>query len=51
MNRWNGKSILNISGQYIHVRPNMPGMITENSLRLNIGLSFNETWFNKWKVQ
>ena len=51
MNRWNGKSIVNISGQYIHVRPNTPGMITENSLRLNIGLSFNETWFNKWKVQ
>ncbi len=51
MNRWNGKSIVNISGQYIHVRPNAPGMITENSLRLNIGLSFNETWFNKWKVQ
>ena len=51
MNRWNGKSIVNISGQYIHVRPSVPGMITENSLRLNIGLSFNETWFNKWKVQ
>ena len=51
MNRWNGKSIVNISGQYIHVRPNAPGMITENSLRLSIGLSFNETWFNKWKVQ
>jgi len=51
MNRWNGKSIVNISGQYIHARPNVPGMITENSLRLSIGLSFNETWFNKWKVQ
>lgn len=51
MNRWNGKSIINISGQYIHVSPNAPGMITENSLRLNIGLSINETWFNKWKVQ
>jgi hypothetical protein len=51
MNRWNGKSIVNISGQYIHVRPNAPGMITENTLRLNIGISFNETWFNKWKVQ
>lgn len=51
MNRWNGKSIVNISGQYVHVRSNVPGMITENSLRLSIGLSFNETWFNKWKVQ
>ena len=51
MNRWNGKSIVNISGQYIHIHPHAPGMITENSLRLNIGISFNETWFNKWKVQ
>ena len=51
MNRWNGKSIINISGQYVHIRPNAPGMITENTLRLNIGLSFNETWFNKWKIQ
>lgn len=51
MNRWNGKSIVNISGQAVHVRPNASGMITENYLRLNIGLSFNEGWFNKWKVQ
>ena len=51
MNRWNGRSIINISGQYVHIRPNSPGMITENTLRLNIGLSFNETWFNKWRVQ
>lgn len=51
MNRWNGKSIINISGQYVHTRPNAPGMITENSFRLNIGLSFNETWFDKWKLK
>ena len=51
MNRWNGKSVINISGQYVHVHPGIPGMITENSLRLNIGLSLNETWFNKWRVQ
>lgn len=51
MNRWNGKSVVNISGQAVHVRPNAPGMITENYLRLSIGLSFNETWFDKWKVQ
>ena len=51
MNRWNGKSIINISGQYIHTRPKTIGMITENALCLNIGISFNETWFNKWKVQ
>lgn len=51
MNGWNAKSIINISGQAVHVRPNAPGMITENYLRLSIGLSFNESWFDKWKVQ
>ena len=51
MNGWNAKSIVNISGQAVHVRPNVPGMITENYLRLSIGLSFNESWFDKWKVQ
>ena len=51
MNGWSAKSIVNISGQAVHVRPNQPGMITENYLRLSIGLSFNEGWFDKWKVQ
>lgn len=51
MNKWGSKSIVNISGQAVHVRPNAPGMITENYLRLSIGLSLNESWFDKWKVQ
>lgn len=51
MNGWNGKSVINISGQAVHVRPSSTNLITENYLRVNIGLSFNETWFNKWRVQ
>ena len=51
MNGWTGQSIVNISGQAVHERPNAPGMITENYLRLSVGLSFNEGWFDKWKVQ
>lgn len=51
MNGWGSKSIINISGQAVHVRPNAPGMITENYLRLSIGLSLNETWFDIWRVQ
>ena len=52
MNGWSAKSIVNISGQAVHVRPAPgSGMITENYLRLSIGLSFNEGWFDKWKVQ
>ena len=46
------RQFIDISGQAVHVRPAAgSGMITENYLRLNIGLSFNETWFDKWKVQ
>lgn len=44
------KSVLNISGQYIKVSPKVKGMLEENYLRVNIGLTFNEQWFMKWKV-
>ena len=44
------KSILNISGQYIKVSPKVKGMLEESYLRVNIGLTFNERWFMKWKV-
>ena len=44
------KSILNISGQYIKVSPKFKGLMDENYLKLNIGLTFNERWFMKWKV-
>jgi hypothetical protein len=44
------KSILNISGQYVKVSPKVSGMLEENTLRVNVGLTFNERWFMKWKV-
>ncbi|WP_455671906.1 hypothetical protein [Phocaeicola sp.] len=44
------KSILNISGQYVKVSPKVTGMLEENYLKINIGLTFNERWFMKWKV-
>ena len=44
------KSVLNISGQYVKVSPKVKGLLEENYLRLNIGLTFNERWFMKWKV-
>ena len=44
------RSILNISGQYVKVSPKAKGMLEENSLRLNLGLTFNEAWFMKWRV-
>lgn len=46
-NNYNNRSILNISGQWS--RQSLPGMVTENTFRINIGLTFNERWFAKWK--
>lgn len=47
-NSWNNRSILNISGQW--ARLSAPGLITENTFRINIGITFNERWFAKWKM-
>ncbi|MGN0282224.1 MAG: hypothetical protein ACI4B3_07995 [Prevotella sp.] len=47
-NSWNTGSFLNISGQW--VKSSAKDLITENTFRINIGLTFNERWFNKWKV-
>ena len=49
VNSYNNRSILNVSGQW--VRTTAPGLITENTFRINIGITFNERWFMKWKVK
>ena len=46
-----GRSILNISGQYVKVSPKVKGMLEENYLKINVGLTFNDRWFMKWKVE
>jgi hypothetical protein len=48
INSWNNRSVLNISAQW--VRSSTSSFITENTFRINIGLTFNERWFAKWKV-
>lgn len=51
VNRHNNRSILHVSGQYIRLEPKSSGMIAETYLRINIGITFNEAWFTKMKVQ
>lgn len=46
----NNRSILNVSGQFVRINPKTDGMITETYFRLNIGVTFNEFWFFKSKV-
>ncbi len=48
VNSYNNRSFLNISGQWVHSA--VKGMLTENTFRINIGFTFNERWFMKWKV-
>jgi hypothetical protein len=49
INRYNNRSILNISAQW--VQQSTKNFITDNTFRINIGLTFNERWFAKWKVE
>lgn len=48
LNSYNNRSLLNISAQWAHA--SATNFITENTFRINIGVTFNERWFMKWKV-
>jgi hypothetical protein len=48
LNNYNHRSILNISAEWL--RRSAANLVKENTFRINIGLTFNERWFAKWKV-
>jgi hypothetical protein len=48
VNSWNNRSVLNVSFQWVN--QSVKNLVTENSFRVTIGLTFNERWFAKWKV-
>ncbi len=48
---FSSKSILSISAQYSKIEARTENMINEKYLKLSIGLTFNERWFGKWKVE
>ncbi len=57
-NIWYNSPRINISAgwthssiPYLNALTNNQSKITENYLRLNIGITFSERWFYKWKVQ
>lgn len=43
-------TVLSITGQYVRVLPSVKGMLSENRFVLKLGLTFNEHWFMKWRV-
>ncbi len=44
------RSILSLSAQYVKTEGTQKAFLTENTLRICIGLTFNERWFFKRKV-
>ena len=44
------RSVLSLSGQYVHTGSKLDGFLSENTLRICIGVTFNERWFFKRKV-
>lgn len=49
VNKWGNRSVLNVSVQW--ARQSATNLITENNFRINLGITFNERWFAKWKVE
>jgi hypothetical protein len=49
LNNINNRSILNLGFQWVR-RTAASSMPKENYLRLTIGITFNEMWFNKFKI-
>ena len=47
VNRYNNRSIVNVSAQWVN--SSASGLVTENMFRINVGITFNERWFMKWK--
>ena len=50
-NAYNSMSFLHVSAQYTRIQPQVKGMITENYLGINIGVTFLERWFMKLMVE
>ena len=47
----NNRSVVNLNFQWLHRKPSSVSLITENYFMVNIGLTFNENWFMKFKIQ
>lgn len=51
INAHSNRSFINAALQFERVKPSVAGQITETYLRLSLGITFNERWFMKWKVE
>ncbi len=51
VNMYNNRSVLNVSVQWEHLAPAQSHTLKEDYLRLCLGLTFNASWFNKWRIE
>lgn len=45
-----GRSVINVSAEWMMRKPSVENMIKENYFLINLGITFNERWFMKWKI-
>lgn len=50
-NSFNNRSVVNLGFQWARVQPGSNQDITENYYQINVGVTFNEQWFMKWKIR
>lgn len=50
-NRINNRSTINVSFQWLRRQPSSTRLITENYYMIHVGISFNERWFMKYKIE
>ncbi len=50
-NSINNRSYVNVGLQWTHRAASASTLITENVMSINIGITFNERWFMKWKFK
>ena len=51
MNRFNNRSVVNFGVQWLRRASSASNAITENYFLINIGMTFNERWFLKYKIE
>lgn len=50
-NKYNNRSMINLNLQWLRWKPSSASLITENYFMVNVGFTFNENWFMKFKIQ
>lgn len=51
INLYNNRTFLNVAAQLERTAPTVPGQLRETYIRLCLGITFGERWFQKWMVQ